>query len=246
VDRVRETIRPASPLQWALMDQGEMLSAVRRLRAGGASPREIARSLGVKPSVIAPLVREVAAERAVESKKEAADCWVSPGWSAELLVTRREGWDDVDLGPDGPKGVALALVARPERRDAVSVCGYLVDTFCLGVKNVIGPTRLRRRDLSSFVRTYFIAFPSPPIHAPIELAQHLVLGAVAYAESLGFSPHTDFEAVRGHLGVLTDPCMIRFGRNGRPLYVAGPYEDHRTVIAALRRKLGPGGFAVAA
>jgi len=73
-----------------------------------------------------------------------------------------------------------------------------------------------------------------------------VLGAVAYAERLGFSPHPDFEAARGHLGVLTDPCMFRFGRNGRPMYVAGPYDDHRAVIEALRRKLGPGGFAVAA
>lgn len=228
------------------MHDRELLGRVRRLRAEGVSPRDIARSLGVKPSVVAPLIREVAAERAAESNKEPTDCWVSPGWSAELLVTRREGWNDVELGPDGPKGVALVLVARPERRDAISVCGYLVDTFCLGVKNVIGPTGLRRRDLSGFVRTYFRAFPAPPIRAPIELAQHLVLGAVAYAESLGFSPHTDFEAVRGHLGVLSDPCWIRFGRNGRPVYVAGPYDDHREVIDALRRQLGPGGFAVAA
>ncbi len=148
---------------------------------------------------------------------ELVGCWVSPGWSAELSVAGHQGWNDVDLGPDGPQGMALMLVARAERHDGVTVCGYLIDTFCLGVKNVIGPERLRRRDLSSFVRTYFMAFPAPPIPAPIELAQHLVLGAVAYAESLGFSPHPDFEAARAHLGVLNDPCRITFGRNGQPL-----------------------------
>lgn len=228
------------------MHDGERLNAVRRLRADGASPRDIARSLGLKPSIVAPLVRQIAAEGARESDGELVGCWVSPGWSMELLVRRRQGWDDVDLGPLGPQGIALALVARRERRDCISVCGYLVDTFCLGVKDVIGPRRLRRRDLSSFVRTYFRVFPAPPVPAPIELAQHLVLGAVAYAESLGFSPHPDFEPARGHLGVLDEPCAISFGCKGRPLYVAGPYDDSRAVMGMLRTKLGPDGFASAA
>ncbi len=223
-----------------------MLNAVRRLRAEGASPRDIARSLGVKPSVVAPLVRQLGAQTAGKGAGELAGCWVSPGWSAELIVARREGWDDVDLGPDGPKGVALALVARAERNDGVRVCGYLVDTFCLGVKNVIGPRTLRRRDLSSFIRTYFMVFPTPAIPVPLELAQHLVLGAVEYAARLGFSPHRDFEAARCHLGILEEQYAISFGRNGRPLYVAGPYDDPRAVIAALRRQLGADGFSVAA
>ena len=200
----------------------------------------------MKPSVVAPLVRKVGAETAGHDVGALVGCWVSPGWSTELLVARREGWDDVDLGPDGPTGVALTLVARAERHDGVSVCGYLVDTFCLGVKNAIGPERVRRRDLSSFIRIYFGAFPSPPIPAPLELVQHLVLGAVAYAERLGFSPHPDFEAARSHLGRLEEPCAISFGRNGRPLYVAGPYDDPRALVAVLRRHLGAGEFSVAA
>jgi hypothetical protein len=182
----------ADPLQSARMNEGDMLNAVRRLRAEGASPRDIARSLGVKPSVVAPLVRQIGAQTAGKGVGELAGCWVSPGWSAELIVARREGWDDVDLGPNGPKGIALALVARAERNDGVRVCGYLVDTFCLGVKNVIGPQRLSRRDLSSFIRTYFKAFPAPAMPVPLELAQHVVLGAVDYAARLaglsGFRP----------------------------------------------------------
>jgi hypothetical protein len=62
-------------------------------------------------------------------------------------VKRREGWDDVDLGPNGPTGIAVVLLARAGRHDRVSVCGYLIDTFCLGVKNVIGPQQMRRRNL---------------------------------------------------------------------------------------------------
>jgi hypothetical protein len=230
------------------MAEHKMLNEVRRMRAEGASPRDIARTLGVRPSVVAPLVRQAAAERPVPvtSEAEVVGCWVSPGWTSDLLVVRREGWDDVDLGPDGPKGIALVLVARAERHDGVSVCGYLVDTFCLGVKNVIGPERMRRRGLPSFVRTYFMAFPAPAVPAPIDLAQHVVLGAVSYAETLGFSPHPEFERARCHLGQLSEQCAISFGRNGHPLYVAGLDDDPVTVINTLNATLGAGRFAVAA
>ncbi len=218
------------------------------MRAAGASPKGIARALGVRPAVVTPLVRLVAAETSAPSVAEAelTGCWVSPGWSRELIVERRESWDDVDLGPNGPAGVALALVSRRVRHDHVSVCGYLVDMFCLGVKDVIGPERMHRRELSGFVRMYFMAFPAPALNAPIELAQHLVLGSVAYAASLGFSPHSDFERTREHLGDLSEPCAITFGREGRPLYVAGPHDDPLAILETLRGSVGDSGFAVAA
>jgi hypothetical protein len=211
------------------------------MRAQGVPPKAIARALGVRPSVIVPLVRRVASETEVAPPEEGdvAGCWVSPGWSRELLVQRRAGWDDVDLGPGGPTGVALVLVARAGRHDRVSVCGYLVDTFCLGVKNTIGPEQMRRRDLPSFVRTYFMAFPAPALRAPIDLAQHLVHGAVAFAAGLGFDPHPDFAAARGHLGEPSGRCGITFGRAGRPLYVAGPYDDPVAVMEKLRDQAWP-------
>jgi hypothetical protein len=230
------------------MTDVELLEEVRRLRADGATPKEIARALGMRPAAIAPLIRHVAAERPDGAASEAgfARCWVSPGWSRELHVVSREGWEDVDLGEDGPAGVALALVARAGRGDRVTVCGYLVDTFCLGVKNVIGPERMRERDLPAFVRMYFQAFPAPALRAPIELARHLVLGAVEFASGLGLAPHPDFEAAREHLGELDEACAITFGRQGRPLYVPGPFDDPIAIMETLGGTIGADGFAVAA
>src|SRR3954464_7406988 len=132
------------------------------------------------------------------------------------------------------------------RGDRISVCGYLVDTFCLGVKNVIGPELMRKRQLASFARAYFMAFPGGALRAPVELAQHLVHGAVAFAAGLGFAPHPDFAAARGHLGELNEPCAFTFGRQGRPLYVPGPYDDPFAVMLALKETVGSDGFAVAA
>jgi hypothetical protein len=151
----------------------------------------------------------------------------------------------VDLGPDGPAGIVLVLVARARRGDKVSVCGYLVDTFCLGVKNAIGPEVMRRRELASFVRRYFRAFPSPAVRVPLELARHVVHGAVAFASGLGFDAHPDFAAARGHLGELDEPCAITFGRSGRPTYVPGPYDDPTATLDTLAHAVGPDGFVVA-
>jgi len=194
------------------------------------------------------MVRRVAAEVPAPQAGvgEVAGCWVSPGWSRELLVVPREGWDDIDLGPDGPAGITLVLVARAARHDRVTACGFLLDTFCLGVKNVIGPHEMRRRDLSIFARQYFMAFPAPPLSAPIELAQHLVLGSAAFAADLGFSAHPGFEAARGHLGALDGPSAITFSREGRPLYVPGPFDDPAAVMETLLATVGNDGFAVAA
>jgi hypothetical protein len=63
---------------------------------------------------------------------------------------------------------------------------------------------------------------------------------------VGFEPHPDFTAARGHLGDLDQPCAITFGRHGRPLYVAGPHDDPIAVMRTLRSTVGTDGFAVAA
>jgi hypothetical protein len=138
--------------------------------------------------------------------------------------------------------MACLLVARRADRNKVSVCGYLVDVYCLGVKNAMGPLFMPERRLFEFSRTFFAAFPTAPLPAPLELAQHLVFGAVKYARNLGFQPHPDFEAAADHLGRWTGPSAISFGRDGKPFYVEGPYDDARHVLAMLRRIVGPDDF----
>jgi len=43
---------------------GELIEHVRELRGAGYSPKEIARSLGVRPATVTPLVRALARQSA--------------------------------------------------------------------------------------------------------------------------------------------------------------------------------------
>ncbi len=140
--------------------------------------------------------------------------------------------------------MAAVAVARRHRSHRVSVCGYLVDTHCLGVKDTLGPRIMDEGGLPGFVRLFFGAFEhiGPPLAAPLELAQQVVFGAVEAARRLGFEPARDFAATAGHLGTWTQDSVITFGRNGVPFYVQGPYDDAVTVVGTLTGTVGPGAF----
>lgn len=139
-------------------------------------------------------------------------------------------------------GVVGVILAREDRNRNVSVCGYLVDVYCLGVKNAFGPRRMRRTELGPFAQTFFRPWDPGGVPAPVELARELVLGAVEYARTLGFAPHRDFEQARGHLGAWEGPGAIHFGCDGKPSFTQGPYDDPRTVLRTLEESVGSGNF----
>lgn len=225
------------------MQNDELEMRVRALRAKGASPKEIARALGIPRAKVVPLVRVIAAEDSTPiAAREIVGCWLNTDWSDGLTFDSRPGWPtgeriDADRG-----GLVTAIVVREDRRNRVSACVYLVDTFCLGVKNTVGPRAMDRGALHTFTTQYFDRHEAPPVEVPLELVQHLVLGAVDYARALGFSPHRDFSTTADHLGAWTGPSAIRFGRDGMPFYVQGPYDNPTGIMRTLERTAGSGNF----
>jgi hypothetical protein len=238
------------------VEQEELLDTVRALRFRRYTPTEIARALGLRKAEAARLVQVVACERDSGPKAAGASatngratasqprCWVSPGWRHGLRIEGHPEWPEgVGASTEASdSGVACVLLAVPDRPDRLSVCGYLVDTWCLGVKDAVGPRRMRIRDFDVFRRQYFGPWQSDGMPAPLALAQHLVLGAADYARRLGFEPHRDFRRARRPLGPWEGPSAITFGRDGKPHYLNGPYEDPRRVLATLERTVGRGGF----
>jgi hypothetical protein len=221
----------------------QLIAAVRERRTQGYSPKEIARALGVRPAAVAEIVRAVAVERGPEEAgPRLVGCWVSPGWSAGLTIDGHPEWRDETPIEPGTSGLAAVLVVREDGPGRVSVCGYLLDVYCLGVKDALGPRRMRRHELAAFVGSYYSAWESAPVAAQIELARHLVFGAIEYAAGLGFTPHRDFERARRHLGPCPGPSAIGFGRDGTPYYTEGPYDDAAQVMRTLNQTVGAGNF----
>lgn len=198
--------------------------------------------LGVRPAAVTRLVRDLARD-ATEPEGAVIGCWVSPGWSSGLTITEHTDWPDT--GPDeASSGLAGVVVAQRHGPRRVSVCGYLVDVYCLGVKNALGPEVMNDRELPAHLDRFFAPFHATeaPVAVPLELARHLVWGAVDYARGLGFQPHPDFEAAAGHLGPWAETSVITFGRDGRPFFILGPHDDPIRVMRTLTRSVGKDNF----
>ena len=226
------------------MDDDELLARVRQLYAQGLSTNAITRALDTSRGRVAPLVRTVAREqRQGTPPSPVVGCWVSSGWSVGLAVPQDRGWPDAEPEAE-TSGLAGVLVARAHPRVGgdVTVCGYLVDTYCLGVKDALGPRAMSRSGLRRFIDRFFDGFGRLPVEASVDLAQHLVLGAVAYARGLGFEPHRDFRPAAAHLGELAGSSAIGFGRDGKPEYVQGPHDDADRILRTLEANVGRDNF----
>ena len=195
------------------MPDDELLERVRELRARGRSPKEIARALKVRPAAVTPLIRRLAAAEPGEKEAPLIGCWVNQGWSSSVRFTGHPEWPDTEAAAAEGSGLVIVVVAR-ERSSSALVCKFLVDTWCLGVKNALGPKPVERRKLPSFRADAFRGYPGTPVQVPLVLAQQIVFGAVGYARGLGFEAHADFAKAAGHLGDWDGVCDLEFGRDG--------------------------------
>jgi len=123
-------------------------------------------------------------------------------------------------------------------RYALSV--FLVDTYCLGVKNamyaLMEPERYRVH-LENFLSVSEEEFvPQEPA-----TVRKLVESSIAYAKGLGLEPHADYKIAKEIFGdvVASDSdAVFAFGRDGHPFYIPGPGDspaEQRRVIKQLER-----------
>ncbi|MFJ1709685.1 hypothetical protein [Kitasatospora sp. NPDC088346] len=180
-----------------MMESDDVLARVLELRAAGSGSKQIARALGMRPAQAGALLRQAAESLAggtAPADRPVVGCWVSAGWTAGLGLAAAPAWAEADLHAAEPEtaGFAQVLVARQERASRVTVCGFLVDVHCLGVKNTIEPEVIGAGSLPAYLRGYYSAFDRPPLSIELDQARTIVHGAVAYARSLGFSPATGF------------------------------------------------------
>jgi hypothetical protein len=143
------------------------------------------------------------------------------------------------------QGIGNVVISRRMPNGDIAVGFFLVDIYCLGVKNcffTLMPPGVYAQRIDQFVQE------EGAEHAEPACTVKLIKDAVAYAESLGFHPHRGYFVAKGIFGSIdptTCPKEFEFGKDGKPFYISGPHEtqsDSERIITTLMRKLGPGGF----
>lgn len=143
-------------------------------------------------------------------------------------------------------GIGSVLLSRmlPSRQVAHAV--FLVDNFCLGVKDAycgVSPySKYEEQAYHPLVDKYEMENWAP------EKARKFVEGAVEYARSLGLPPHADYQRAKLIFGDI-DPSLceeeFEYGHDGMPYFIAGPNdgpERCRLILGMLREHCGEDGF----
>ncbi len=136
------------------------------------------------------------------------------------------------------------LVARRSPAGQVATGTFLVDLGCLGVKSAFASLFDTRREYEQKLRAGMMTHQEM-IKADLNLVAKIIREGIAYADELGFRPDPDYRDAMLVLGDADpDACdvPIPLGKDGKPFFIAGPYDNVDRIMAKLTRKLGPDGF----
>lgn len=146
-------------------------------------------------------------------------------------------------------GIGTPVLARGVTRNHLEFSSFLLDTFCLGIKDVM----FESVDGEVFEDYMEMAeAESPMVDVDPRYARKLLRDLAAWSRSIGFAPHRDFAAVErmfGDVSADASEAVFRFGQDGRPVYIPGPTDTGPLIqrrIAQLRKILGDDGFETAA
>jgi hypothetical protein len=138
-------------------------------------------------------------------------------------------------------GIGHVVVARLLPSGLLGCAFFLVDVFCLGIKDVfyaeMGEDELRSRLAKQF-----------DVQRPIEIeparARKLIRDATLYAAGLGLSAAKDtstIEAIFGDVDAGACSDTFIFGRDGKPFFISGPNDTPariRVITQALEKSTG--------
>jgi hypothetical protein len=142
-------------------------------------------------------------------------------------------------------GTGQAVLSRQLPTGEVAFAALLIDRYCLGVKDAFGDIRTRGeyRELVEHIEENSKLVKMPPADL-----RCLVEEAIEYARDLGFEPHSDYRRVQpifGDIDVQEATEHFEFGSDGKPLFMAGPYDDRQRcerILSILEDRCGKDGF----
>ena len=145
--------------------------------------------------------------------------------------------------------ICSVTITRKHATGNVTVCIYLVDLACLGVKDTayrfnISPELFEEMLKSQRNRDMVL------VNIPYELAHNIIHAGLEFAEEYGFKPCKDFtsttrfflEEDTDNIPLIEIPCG---GKDGKPLYVNTGFDPpavERRILAQLEKTAGEGNY----
>jgi hypothetical protein len=123
---------------------------------------------------------------------------------------------------------------------------YLVDLFCLGVKDAFYYFNLPDYEIKNIIDNANDSGESI-VECDYALAHNIIYGALDFAEEYGFNPHKDFAIAKYILAEDDDttPFMdIEFGENGIPCLLVSKDRPLTREIAILKKNAAPGKYKI--
>jgi hypothetical protein len=118
-------------------------------------------------------------------------------------------------------GMRHLMASKMSGLNIVVLGAFLIDTFCLGVKDAfIKPGSVDKYKDNREKRPFEKIKPKD--------AKKLLFDAVEWSRSIGFEPHKDYKKVLKILDGVdaqASKAIYEFGENGKPYFVAGPYDS---------------------
>lgn len=151
------------------------------------------------------------------------ECVINPQWEKE--------------------GFAQILLSRRQPNGKLVLGAFLVDICCLGLKNTFCKTEIPLEDYETLKDRMYqetLCTYCDPAHAV-----KIIYGAIRYSKNLGFEPQKDF-ALSSF--ILDEPSEedsfvdIKFGKEGKPFYIAGPDDNVDYIMRKLSKSVGEGNF----
>ncbi len=152
-------------------------------------------------------------------------CWVQQGWD--------EG------------GLAVVVIARRQPNGNLVFGNYLVDYYCLGVKDTYFNADIPRSEFQNDALPTMYRAAGKPIKISPDLAHEIIYGSIEYAKQFDFRPHRDFAQSQP---ILDPPDAhprtgkVKFGKDGKPFFISGPHDNVDAIMRQLARTAGEGNY----
>lgn len=148
-----------------------------------------------------------------------------------------DAWDE---------GMGYVIISRELADGHIAVANFLVDRYCLGVKNAFGTLMTKGEYIEGMIgklESRFVLIKVAPA-----TARKFVEDAVEYARDLGLPPHPDYTRAKPIFGDI-DPAEseedFEFGHDGKPYFIAGPHDTPERcyqILSVLEQACGRDGF----